>query len=71
MNHICLSINLIRSFDVVFLTLSSETSFRFPWPCLWWSFQWEENCCENFAVWFLLGHLVSWCLFYSYSCHRC
>ena len=37
-----------------------EHSFILPWPSLWWSFQWEESCSENFAMWFLLAYFVSW-----------
>jgi len=35
MNHICLNTVMIRSFNVAFLTLSSETFFVLSWPCLW------------------------------------
>ena len=37
-----------------------EYCFVLPWLSVWWLFQWKEDCCRNFAMWFLVAHFVSW-----------
>jgi len=58
-NNVCLNTVLVRSFNVVFLTLSSGTSFHFVITKPVVVISVGKRLLQKFAVWFLLGHFVS------------